>query len=63
MSSILKVIKVSKNVADVFWGKEGWEPRTRVYIGHEGGKTVISHMSGTKMPSLVKAMFLKSLGV
>ena len=63
MSSILKVIKVTKNVADVFWGTDGWEPRTRVHIAFEGTKPIVSYMAGTKMPSLIKAMLLKSLAI
>ena len=62
MSAILKVIKVSKNVSDVFWGTDGWEPRTRVHIAIEKpNKVVVSHMAGTKMPAFVKALFLKSI--
>ena len=61
----LKVFPVSKNVRDVFWGYDGWEPHTRVHLAREvsptGTKVVVSHMAGTKIPDPIKAWFLKTL--
>lgn len=60
---MIKLLFATKNVVDVFWGKEGWEPHTRLHISRPSQNTfVLSHMQGTKMPPAIKAQVLRNLG-
>jgi len=55
----LKIIAVTKTLADIFWGRMGWKIHTRARRGTNGG---LLQVSGNKLPANLAIEATKSLG-
>lgn len=60
----MKILHVNKSLIDVFWGRDGWEPHTRIRVIKYPDKSVsLNHISGTRLPPKMKSVLVKALDI
>jgi hypothetical protein len=60
MTMDIKVLHVNKNLIDVFWGSEGWNPHARVWVTKaKDGTYSLRRVSGTEIPFKLRGVVIK----